>query len=58
MKVATQRPLSKTTPPVKTTYVIDYGEKKEITYYEETPEIDMIVMGTHGAGNCTYMMLI
>lgn len=51
LKSATQRPLAKKESTVKVSYVIDYGSKSNIVEYAKKNEADLIIMGTHGAGN-------
>lgn len=49
LKAATQQPHPSAN--VKITYIVDYGSKNDIAYYAKTHHADLIVMGTHGAGN-------
>jgi nucleotide-binding universal stress UspA family protein len=48
LRAATQQP--NPSDKVKVTYVVDYGTN-DIAYYAKMHHVDMIIMGTHGAGN-------
>lgn len=51
LKAATQRPFAeKDSADVKIMYDIDYGQKDDIANYAKRQQVDLIVMGTHGAG--------
>lgn len=55
LKSATQRPLGQKSA-VNITYVVDYGEKNEISHYAKLHNADLVVMGTQG-GNATKKVL-
>jgi nucleotide-binding universal stress UspA family protein len=50
LKAATQKPMDSNSDFVKVSYEIDYGHHNQITLHAEHHKVDLIVMGTHGAG--------
>jgi nucleotide-binding universal stress UspA family protein len=49
LKAATQ--VLNPSDKVKVTYIVDYGTKNDIAHYAKIHHVDLIIMGTHGAGN-------
>lgn len=51
LEAATQLPIGKQNSTVKVSYIVDYGERKEIANYAKLHKADLIVMGTTGANS-------
>lgn len=57
LKLATQQPIGSNSKNVPITYVVDYGERNEIVHYAKLHKVDMVVMGTKGAGSTSNKIL-
>lgn len=57
LKLATQQPIGAPQKDVQITYVVDYGERNEISHYAKLHQVDLVVMGTKGAGSTSKKIL-
>jgi len=51
LKAATQRPIGDSDDSVDITYIVDYGERNEISHYAKLHNADLVIMGTSGSKN-------